>query len=476
VLVVTAIVLARHCIWYDATLLIVLENMFLIVPFILVSQAALIEQRMVWAMCLAAAFLAAARGVALRRWILEMRFSPRLLGCGLGVLTANAALPAIYRILHETKVGTKPTCGAAYEMNEWSWLWLLPALCALANLLPRQREHGELPVQRRWFPVGLFLLWVVATSVHLYCLGYVYDFDLRRELVAPALWVLAWTLHRRLTDLIAAPVPALRTTTLVLPLFASLCAAGAEKPVVFFTLSLLNALAYGAVAFVNRDNRIALHLLLVSVAALVAGLPSAWMPAMAPEFDRDKFLGAAALIYVLLGTTLSRNPKLAFLGVFAAAIAAGTMRGNHADAFHWAAQAGLTYLLLHSLRWRDHDHDGASAVRVLTAVAWVLHSVFWVRDGALLWHPLLTAGVVIVICVVARVICGCWAARVVPFAALLVAISWPTNFIFEKMQNMPMGIAAVAGSFALFGIGTIAALTKHRWNKNGYKAERALEQ
>jgi hypothetical protein len=97
----------------------------------------------------------------------------------------------------------------------------------------------------------------------------------------------------------------------------------------------------------------------------------------------------------------------------------------------------------------------------------VRHPFVWVRDGALLWHPLLTAGVVIVTCVVARVICGCWATRVVRVAALLITISWLANFIVVKMQNMPMGITAVAGSFALFGIGTVAALAKHRWNKKG---------
>src|SRR5712671_3566468 len=40
-LVVTAIFLAARRIWYDSTLLVGLENLLLLVPFILISQAAL---------------------------------------------------------------------------------------------------------------------------------------------------------------------------------------------------------------------------------------------------------------------------------------------------------------------------------------------------------------------------------------------------------------------------------------------------
>ena len=52
-LVVTAIFLARRSIWYESTLLAGLENMLLFVPFILISQAALLNERCVWAVCLA---------------------------------------------------------------------------------------------------------------------------------------------------------------------------------------------------------------------------------------------------------------------------------------------------------------------------------------------------------------------------------------------------------------------------------------
>ena len=111
--VMTAIGLARRCIWYDATLLVVLENLLAVVPFILVSQAALIDLRTVWAMCLAAALLTAFRGGALWRWLAAMRFSPRLLGCWSGCAGGQRGLAGHLSNLarnqsrHQTHVGCR---------------------------------------------------------------------------------------------------------------------------------------------------------------------------------------------------------------------------------------------------------------------------------------------------------------------------------------------------------------------------------
>src|SRR6266436_2497548 len=67
--IVTAIFLARRRIWYDSMLLVGLENMLLLVPFILVSQAALIDRHYVWTICLAGGVLAIGRFASLKRFI-----------------------------------------------------------------------------------------------------------------------------------------------------------------------------------------------------------------------------------------------------------------------------------------------------------------------------------------------------------------------------------------------------------------------
>ena len=63
-LVATAIILARRRIWYDSLLLVGLENLLLLVPFILISQAALLSHRVALAICLAGATVA-----LLRFWV-----------------------------------------------------------------------------------------------------------------------------------------------------------------------------------------------------------------------------------------------------------------------------------------------------------------------------------------------------------------------------------------------------------------------
>jgi len=464
-LVFTAITLARRRVWYDATLLVVLENLFVLVPFILISQAALIEQRTVWALCLFAAILAAARSGATQRWISALTLSPRLLAAGTAALVLNTAWPILYRTFHETKVGTKPTWGSAYEMNELSWLCLLPALCALVNLLPRPREHGDLLVQRRWFATGLLLLWIAGTGVHLYCLGYVYDFGLRRELLAPALCVLGWTWHRRLTDFVATPAPALRTLALVVPLLASLGAAGVDGSLVFFTLTTLNALGFAGVAFAERNNHAARHLAMITLATLVAAIPRVWATPMVAEFSREKFVGVASAAYLLLCAALSNNPKVAFAGALAAAFAGGMIRGQHVDMLHWATQAGLVFMLLHSLRWHDSEHQGAVTLRSLVAVVWVAHSLVWARHGAAFLQLFSVATIVLTIWWFRGFVFRNWPSVIVPVAAVMVALCSPVNVTFTKLQTTPIGVIAIIGSFLLFGLGTIAALTRHRWHR-----------
>src|SRR5262249_37666266 len=85
-LAATAILLPRPRIWYDSTLLVGLENLLLLVPFILVSQAGLIDRRLLWAMCGLAGVLAIIRLPSVKAFIAKLNFPPRLLSLGCLVL------------------------------------------------------------------------------------------------------------------------------------------------------------------------------------------------------------------------------------------------------------------------------------------------------------------------------------------------------------------------------------------------------
>lgn len=464
-LAATATLLVARRIWYDSSLLVVLENMLWIVPFILVSQAAFIEQRVAVFLCLVAVTLVAGRMTWLGTRAKEILPARRAWLCGLPILLVNAVWPILYRHFQETKMGVNITSGAAYVFNEVNWFWLLPALAALVVFLPRPETNPSTAPMRRWFPILLFGFWLLGTGVHLYALGYVYDFKLRPEQLAPMLWVLAWAMQTRMTDFVAAPPQALFTATLFLPLLATVPAAFMGESRVFFYLSALNLVAFAIRLLLQPDSRLVLQLGLLSFAAMVASVPIDFAPVVAKPFAQTNLVGLAALAYVIVGTILSRNPKVAMLGSLAAMIVGGVLRQGHPDGFHWAAQAGFVYFLLHSLRWQDAKHQGAAGVRMFVAASWVVHAFIWTRDGAMFTQSLVVAGVILLVWVIRGLILRRWQPLALPIAAGLVALCGPANFVIVKSQSAPAGILYVVGSFALFGIGTAVALTKHRWHK-----------
>jgi hypothetical protein len=252
----------------------------------------------------------------------------------------------------------------------------------------------------------------------------------------------------------------------MLPIFATLVAVGVDGSWVFFILTALNAMALGGVMLVERENRMARQLLLVTFAALAAAIPREWASPAAVEFNREKFIGAAAATYLLLCAVLSRNPKVGLAGAFAAALAGGMLRGEHGDTFHWALQSGLVFFLLHSLRWQDHEDKGVAGVRIFIGALWILESFVWARTGAPFWQPISTAMLVLCVCGLRGYVFKKWAPLTVPVAGVLAALCSPVNLAAVQLQTTPVGIVAIIASFLLFGAGTVAALTRHHWHKH----------
>lgn len=472
-LVVTAIFLAHRRIWYDSTLLVGLENLLLLVPFILLTQAALLPNKeMIWAMSVLGGLMAVLRLGSLKWLIAKLNFPARLMWIGFGVPAINVALTIVYRTLHESKFGTKLESGSAYETNEYAWMLLLPALCALALILPRAKQAGQFWPERAWIPMGLFGLWATATAVHLYCLGYVYDFTLRGDLLAPTIWVLAWVIYARATVALSnqafASIERMERLLLILPVSATFVACWPESTKAFFALTLLNIAIYAMLASRHRENRFVRHLALLSLAMLVAGLPETWGIKLVSNFTREKSLGIAAAGYFLLGAVRSSDPRIAILGAIVSAITALIAGGGEQSALHWAVQIALVFLLLHSLRWRDFEHAGTPMLRILASAFWLVHAVIWTHTTGRPWMPCVLAVTVLAFYLFARVVRRNWSSPVIPLAASLVILAGPAEIGGNKLLIIPIGLLAVIASFLLFGIGTLAALTRHRWtNKKG---------
>ena len=475
--VVTAIFLARRCIWYDSTLLVSLENLLLLVPFILVSQAGLIHTSWVWGMCVAAGVFALGRIACVKRFIAELNFPRRLVGLGSFVLLVNMALPVVYRTLHEYKVGKLPTTGAAYWTNEYVWLLVFPALCALALALPSRRNTGDLLPQRGWLPSGFFALWLVGTAVHLYCLGYVYDFSLRLDLVVPTIWVLLWVLPVQVTPVIRRQHPEWSDALLVPPLAAAFLGMTEPNNPVFLALTLCNAAVYAGIHFYHRDNRLALNLCFIALVALVAGLPEEWGRHVVSDFTRAKSFGGSVAFLLLAWAAWSTSPKLGVIGaIVSAGVVICALGGDNPNALHWATQAAVIFLLLHSLRWVDIEHQGAGFARVAVALVWVAHAWIWVSLSKVGWTIAALALPVLCGYLAARWFRGSWGPWVIPSAAGLVLLTGPSNFAVGQATSIPVGLMAVIGSFLLFGVGTLVAITRHRWGQFKVPKSRELNQ
>lgn len=464
-LVATAIFLAARRVWYDSTLLVGLENLLVFVPFILVSQVALISTRVVWIVCAMTVIIAVLRFAGLKRYFRELHLPARTLWLGAALLVINIGLLATYRIVGQTKMGWKPDSGRDFEINQLTWLVILPAALALANFLPHARENGSLHPQRRWLPAFFFALWGIATGVHLYCLNYVYNFAFEIGMAVPAAWVISWTAFRRGPEILGWGPDAVRRMLAVAPLFVPLLAASQNGSKIFFTLAAMNTVIYAAMCLSERDRSLARHLLFASVVLMVCGMPGEWIHALTPVFGRETYVGVGVAVYLLLYVVLSRDPKLGIMGGLLVGLVVSVVFSRNGAVTHWALQTGCVFLLLHSLRWSDEEHPGAGAVRTLVGVLWVLDTVCWVRTDAALWAPCVPGGMVFGACLFVRLLRGRWDTFILPAASIVTVLSGPGNALIMIVERAPMGLLAVVGSFLLFGFGTAAALTKHRWHK-----------
>ena len=234
---------------------------------------------------------------------------------------------------------------------------------------------------------------------------------------------------------------------------------------IFFALMALNVAIYGLMYLRNCDRHFVRHLLLASAVLLICGMPSEWIHVLTPDLQRATYVGVGLAVYLMFYAVLSRNPKVGiFGGVMMAAIIAIAFQRHHAVIL-WAVQGGLVFLLLHSLRWVDDEHQGARTVRVMAGDLWVLHAVNWVRADAPMWMPCIPGAIVFGAYVIAQFLRGRWDTFILPAASILTVLSGPGNYLVEAIQSAPMGLLAVVGSFLLFAAGTAAALTKHRWHK-----------
>jgi hypothetical protein len=254
-----------------------------------------------------------------------------------------------------------------------------------------------------------------------------------------------------------------------MPLGVALLALTMTDHTLFRILTMLNLVCYLGLFLRDWRNLPALHLLLLSGVTLIAGFvkPVGTTPAVGfDSISPGKWLVISITAYGLYWIIRSRNPKTGVLGALAVALTTLCLAPNAEFGLELGIQAGLVLLLSHSLRWVDAEHQGAGAARIIACGIWFIHSLAAVHFGWTDGREIVFAagGLLLVTSIFAKLLTGQWHPAVLPIASLLVLSITPAEYTTQKLQGAPAGFLAVAGSFLLFGLGTVAALTKSRWH------------
>jgi len=451
-LVGVALLLAHRHIHYDATLLTIIESGLVFVPFILVTQAVLIGRDMAALLCGAAAVLAGIRFALLRRT--RVLLPPRLLVLGAVVLLFNLIVPFVYRSRMEL------------DATDWllpgrlCWLLLLPSFVVLANILEQPLRWSVEPHRQTWLPLLMLGLWISATAVHLRCIDYISGLPFRAELIAPVLWAMAWTSYLRLGDFTPAPAPRLRSVLLIITAAAPLL--DVQLGHTHLALCCANIAVFARV-LARTQGRVAFHLLICSFALALAGVGKTFVFSRVEALTRLEWLLAAAIAYAVVRALVSRRPAAGFM----AALGIGFLRGFLLDQpfIHLALQYGSAFLLIHSLWWERPEEKGATQLRLIAALLWLCDSAVWTWiDPNAVRFVAAVATLVLAACGIARWLAGEWGSRLVPFAAGTCLLVAPAHPVFDIAKASPAGLLAIVASFLLFGLGTVAALTRSAWN------------
>jgi hypothetical protein len=457
----TAIGLARRRAWYDSGLLVGLENMFVCVPFLLVSQALLLENWIAAAFCLAGGGLAVARIAALKRRLKELAMPGPLLWMGAVLLCFNLAWPLLIRRLHQN-VSMPGWDDRGLMLTSLEWNWLLPAAAALGLFLTTRPGAAAMPAGEerpfynwRSFPLLALLMWAAGTGVHLYCISYVYGLPWNIAFLAPGAWVASWVLWRQAGRLVPEVVRAtVQRGLLFPPALVLLCCLGATQPSVCLTLAVLNAVAFGAAAVVRRE-RLAVHLGAFSVLAALGAIRPA---------ETAQIFGGGSLFYIVACALVSARPRLGIAGGFALGIGLACALGGTAMMLNFALQAALVFILLHSLRWGGGRHSDAAKARAICAACWLIHTAAWViaMPAGAIAVTMACGSSILIVYTCARFVLGTWGPRIIAWSGAAVMWWGPLYLAGRHLLRAPEGVLELLASFALFGLGTRAALCKAR--------------
>ncbi len=444
----TALWLVRRRVWYDSALLVVVENGLVLAPFLVISQAVLIDASLAVYLAAGGALAVIGRGWSVRRFYTRFQMPDRAWLIGLLVLAVNVGLPLVYR----TRVDTDWHAG-----NRVLWLGVLPFLAVLPNVLLRTRRWDGIAPEQSWLPLMMQGLWIAGTAVHAWSVAWIDKTPTPPWMLVPLAMATCWTLEWRHRDFGPGTYIGLRATVMVLA-----CAAPfwptPETPVLMLLAGINAALFLVRAACAAPDSRrlsvsygIAASISVLRLIGAIPGIES--ILGNEPAWNLGAILGGAAILAMVFRT---RNPVMGLLGAFAAAIGTGfVVRWEQP---HVSIQFGALLGLVHSFRWSSDKRADVLVGRGVVAGVAMVDALAWAWDPSrtAAWTPGAVGLILLVAILVARRAIGlpAWG---IAFALYEVAVT-PAVW---TVVNTPTGFLALGASLTLFAVGTALATRRH---------------
>ncbi len=452
----TALILARRRIWYDSALLVVVEHGLVLVPFMLISQGALIHAKLGMMLAIGAVVMTLLRMLAIRRWYPQFNLPLRAIVFGLGVLLINASLALAYPRAVEQNTDDWAT------PNLWLWHLALPALVAGAAFLPKPTRYGGLNPERSWLPLFIYALWIAGTGAHFWCLGHISNLPFQIQFLGPAAVIAAWTMYRRIGDCVPTVSAQVPCVCLVLAFIAPVLSFNNSD--LFEALVLFNAVGFSALIFRSASHvRVfARELLVLSLPFAAIGLPEEIARLAIPHFVRAKAVLFGFSLLACICALRWFRVRLALVGAVAISVIVSLLWP--AAPPHAFIQAAMLFMLTHSLAWRK-ETPGATFLRCIIGVLWFLNAAAWVHNFSWRTDVSVTASALILLAAWFAI----WRAGkerpdlFIAIAATGVALCAPADWL---VRHGSPGLIALAASVFLFAIGFTVAWTRHRWERS----------
>ncbi len=463
-LVLTALFLSRRLLLHDTALLFWLENMFVFIPFILISQASMMENRAVWTgtLCAAATIFTALRFSSLKLYLRPLQLPTTAMALGVVLLLTNLILPLHFRsvIGEDSQAWT--------QLSPLLWRWFMPFLFLSLFAFPMGKNLLNRSYAQRWTPYAAAILWILATSAHLRSVDYLDGIRFRIASLAPMLCAFAWVFNLRLTSFLQNS-EYWRARTLILPVLATIPAVQYGTGL-FLTLTAINCAAFAWQAFTQR-NETAREFLIASLTALIAAMPHNLGYQFIPDFSREKIILLAIGAYVFVQACRTRTHRGAIGGAVIVGFGSQYLFSHFDYAEQLAMQNALLFGLAHSLFWTGERTTFGNAVWKALAIALPLHSFRWGSiaglDAAMMIS--LASMFIVAVYVLARQFQGHWATKALPMAAAVNISTIAINHAIEVLRITPTGYLVVLGAFLFFASGIAYALTRDRWHKPNHR-------